>query len=122
MHSGTVSTFAVLLASSLVSADFKVFCGRDQNGLDGIAASECMFFNNPPDCSNVDNSVPFYIRPDNDASFSGVACDGCSADTAIADWDLTRLEINEPDYFDNGADHFSTQRSCSSRLIYQANT
>lgn len=109
MYTSTISALAVLLVVRLALADFKVFCGMDMNSGDGITAADCMFFNNPPDCDDViGGSVPFYIERDNDASGGGLACDGCSSAVAVQDWDVTRLEINEPDYFDNGADHFST--------------
>lgn len=109
MHTSTISAIALLSAISPALADFKIFCGVDSNSGDGITATVCMFFNNPPDCDDViGEGGPFYIERDNDASSGGIACDGCDIGAAPADWDVTRLEINEPDYFDGGADHFST--------------
>lgn len=114
MYSGTLSAIAMLLAIRPVLADFKVFCGRDQNGLDGIAANACIFSANPLDCGDVDESIFHYTKAD--VSFSGVACDGCDAAIAIRDWDVTRLEVNIGNsYFDNGGDHFSMY---SATLLY----
>lgn len=106
MYSTALSAIFALLAIRPALADFKVFCGTDGNALDGVSANECHFFNNPPDCADFENSVSFVIQKD--VSFDGVACDGCDISKAPQDWDVTRLEIHEPNYFEGGVDHFST--------------
>lgn len=100
------TALSILAAISPVLADFSIYCGRDQNSFDG-PASECLFFNNPPSCDDVGNSIQFFVDPHNDASFSGLTCDGCDAAASPYDWDITRIEVHEADYFDNGGDHWS---------------
>lgn len=114
MHFST-SLIALGLAISPALADFHIFCGNANSGLGGGQTNqECVFFNNPPNCDDaLHKAVPLTFGFDNDASHGGMACDGCGA-TAVKDWDVKRLEVNDDKkhtFNDAGKDnHFSKLR------------
>ncbi|KAK7464806.1 hypothetical protein VKT23_006012 [Stygiomarasmius scandens] len=93
--------FALLSASllPLVQADFRIFFAVSNDLSEGGATSsnELLLFNNPPDCNDISSAVPISAGSGNgdpnDASSGGFACDGCDADKAPDDFDITRLEI-----------------------------
>lgn len=120
----TISVVAALLSVRPVAADFKVYCGAGANGLDGGGpAPACLFFNNPPDCNDVGDSVSHFSDRRSDVSKTGgLVCDGCDISAPPSDWVITRIEINDKgdalsdvQYFDGAGDnpHFSKDyKSC----------
>jgi hypothetical protein len=97
-------------------ADFKVYCGTRCVVADaGGCAPACHFMNNEPSCADIQNSVNFHITDDT-SGCGGVACDGCDDVNPAAEWEITRLEINNDQgcnpsvlYWEGGGDnpHFS---------------
>lgn len=104
MMSNTLFKAILLAAIPFAAADFKVFCGQDINAVDGVDAAICYFYITPPSCD--DEAAGGYLTPGADVSYRGIACDGCDISKAIVDWDITRLEVHEPDQF--SSEHFST--------------
>lgn len=125
MHFTATSIAGFLLALRPVAADFSVFTIQDNPATDAdVQTNGFKFFNNPPDCDDINNSVP-WINGWNDASDGGAACDGCDGGKNVLDWDVTRFEINDNtnDYFAGPHDnmHMSMSSGQTNRQLQADN-
>lgn len=116
MYFASVTLATVLLAVQPALADFFIFTGAENQFPDPAQATIVLFFNNPPSCKDVTSkAIQWTISPNNDASFDGVACDGCDGSKAPQDWDVKRFEIHDrkAGTFDNAGSepHFSKSLS-----------
>lgn len=63
------------------------------------------FYNNAPDCADSLEGINYAQNPQNDATISGWACDGCDgAEPFMPNWDIERLELpHDNDWAANGS-------------------
>lgn len=87
----TAALTALLLTP--VRADFSIFIGTKVDSTEGgnVPGQLMHLYNNPPSCS--DDAINYYINPNNDATQSGWACDGCDIDEKVPDMKMKRIEL-----------------------------
>lgn len=115
-----LTTLALTAAMAITPAlaDFNVYCGATANGFDGQGPQDlCMFFDNPPDCRDVEGGKVQHFHQDDVSNCGGLRCEGCRIDRAPRDLEITELEFNDnqsctgsTQYWSDGTDndpHFS---------------